>query len=141
MCWGISSKKNIDPTLSQENCKQAYADKDLIFIDTPGRPGKEKNMAELKSLLDMAQPTETHLVLPANINNLDMLDTVRKYSDLNVNRIIVSKVDETSAKGVLLNIAYESSCPISYITTGQSIPEDIELANSTKIAKMILGMK
>jgi len=120
----------------------AHKDKDLIFIDTAGRSSREGgNITALSDFLKMADSAEIHLVLPVNMNNIDILDTLRRYRQLNVNRVIISKVDETNARGGILNIAAESSLPISYITTGQTIPDDIVLANPQKISKLILGME
>ena len=117
----------------------AQRDKDLVFIDTAGRsPKDEKHLLELKQFLDLAEPTEIHLVLPGAMHHLDLLETLRRFSVLNFNRVVISKTDETSAMGNLLNIAVESSHPLSYITTGQTIPDDIELANAQRLARMIM---
>ena len=117
----------------------AQQDKDLIFIDTAGRsPKDEKHLLELKRFMVCANPDEIHLVIPANIKNLDLLEVVRRFSVLPVNRIVVSKVDETNTLGTILNIAAEVDTPLSYITNGQTIPDDIELANSQSLARMIM---
>ena len=117
----------------------ANKDKDLIFIDTAGRsPRDAKHLEELKIFMECAQPDEIHLVIPANMKNMDLLDTVQRFSVLPINRVVVSKVDETSTLGTIVNIAAEVACPISYITNGQTIPDDIELANSRNLADTIM---
>jgi len=117
----------------------AQQDKDLIFIDTAGRsPRDEKHLLDLKRYLDMAEATEVHLVLPATLHHIDLLETLRRFSVLNFNRVVISKTDESSALGNCLNIAVESEKPLSYITTGQTIPDDIELANAQRLAQMIM---
>lgn len=117
----------------------AQQDKDLIFIDTAGRsPREENHIEELKHFMESAEPDEIHLVLPANTKNQDLLDAVRRFSVLPVSRIVVSKIDETSTPGSILNIAAEVDSPISYITNGQVIPDDIALANSQNLARMIM---
>lgn len=117
----------------------AHQDKDLVFIDTAGRsPRDEKHLQELKKFMKMAQPDEIHLVLPANFKSADLIDTIQRFSILPIDHIVVSKVDETSQLGGLVNIAAESKNPISYITNGQMIPDDIELANPQQLAKMIM---
>lgn len=116
----------------------AQKDKDLIFIDTAGRsPKDKKHILELKKFMECANPDEIHLVLPANIKNLDLFEAIRRFSVLPINRIVVSKVDETNILGSILNIAVEVDSPISYITNGQTIPDDIELANSQNLARLI----
>jgi flagellar biosynthesis protein FlhF len=138
------SQLPISAVYSPEELKSALIaqrDKDLIFIDTAGRsPRDEKHLLEMKKYLDMAEPTEVHLVLPASIHYIDLLETLRRFSVLNVNRVVISKTDETSALGNCLNIAVESEAPLSYITTGQTIPDDIELANPQRLAQLIMRM-
>jgi len=117
----------------------AQQDKDLVFIDTAGRsPRDKKHMSELKDFMAYARPDEIHLVLPANIKSMDLLDAVRRFSILPVDHIVISKIDETSTLGSMVNIAVEVDNPISYITNGQMIPDDIELANSRSLADKIL---
>lgn len=117
----------------------AHRDKDLVFIDTAGRsPMDEENLQELKKFMECAEPDEIHLVLPANVKSLDLIDTVRRFKHLPIDHIIISKIDETSTFGSVLNIAAEVESSISYITNGQTIPDDIQLANAHNLAKMIL---
>lgn len=117
----------------------AQQDKDLVFIDTAGRsPRDQKHLGELKEFMTCARPDQIHLVLPANIKSMDLLDTVRRFSILPIDHIVISKIDETSTLGSMVNIAVEVDNPISYITNGQMIPDDIELANSRSLANMIL---
>ncbi len=98
----------------------ANKDKDLVFIDTAGRsPRDARHLEELKVFMECAQPDEIHLVIPANMKNADLLDTVRRFSVLPINRIVVSKVDETSTLGTIVNIAAE----VSYIVHHQR-PDD-----------------
>jgi len=118
---------------------KAQQDKDLIFIDTAGRSPKDKKfLIELKVFMDCAQPDEIHLVIPANITYMDLLETIRRFGILDINRVIITKTDETVAIGSLLNISAEVDNPISYITNGQTIPDDIELAKGDKLSRLIL---
>jgi len=117
----------------------AHRDKDLVFIDTAGRsPRDEKHLDELKAFMKSSTPDEIHLVLPANIKNRDILEAVRRFSILPIDHIVISKIDETIAPGCILNVAAETKSPISYVTNGQMIPDDIKLANSEQLARMIL---
>jgi flagellar biosynthesis protein FlhF len=117
----------------------AYKDKDLIFIDTAGRNSKDaKHIAELKQFMVAARPDEIHLVLSANMKNMDLLDTIRRFRELPFNRIVFAKLDETGSPGGLLTVAAEADCPLSYVTTGQTIPDDIELANPERLSRTII---
>ena len=113
--------------------------KDLVFIDTAGRsPRDERHIKELKGFMEEANPDEIHLVLPANNKYEDLMEAVRRFGLLPINGIVFSKVDETNSPGTILNVAAESPYPISYITNGQTIPDDIELASSRKLAAMMI---
>ena len=117
----------------------AHQDKDLVFIDTAGRsPKDEKYLPDLQKFLESADPDEIHLVLPANMTSLDLFDVIRRFNMLKVNRLIVTKIDETNALGSLVNIAMEGKYPLSYISDGQTIPDDIKLAESQSLSRMIL---
>lgn len=117
----------------------AHEDKDLIFIDTAGRsPRDERYLKDLKTYMDLGKPDEIHLVLPANMKSLDLIDCLRRFENLGVNRIVFTKIDETSSLGSLVNLQDETDHPISYITNGQTIPDDIKLANEQALARLIL---
>ena len=117
----------------------AQANKDLVFIDTAGRSPKDsEHIAELKRFMETARPDEIHLVLPANNKQEDLLEAARRFSVLPINSLVLTKVDETSSLGSILNVASQIAYPISYVTNGQTIPDDIELANSQKLARLIM---
>lgn len=117
---------------------EKFADFDLILIDTAGRSQKNiMQVGELKTLLETVK-CETHLVLSAQIKESDMVDAARRFSAARVDRLIFSKLDETSSYGTLLNVADRTGIPLSYLTTGQKVPEDIEVADGGKLAGLIL---
>ncbi|MHB8170460.1 MAG: flagellar biosynthesis protein FlhF [Thermincolia bacterium] len=118
---------------------QTHANKDMVIIDTAGRSHKnEDQMAELKSFLDAARPSDIILVLSTTTKARDMLEIIESYSDINIGRLIFTKLDETASCGVILNAVNQTKKNLSYITTGQSVPDDIEVADPGKIARMIL---
>ena len=115
-----------------------YEDYDLLLIDTAGR--SQKNIAqvgEIKSLLE-AVNCETHLVMSAQFKEQDMVEMVRRFSEARVDRLLFTKLDETDSYGTLLNVAEETGIPLSYLTTGQKVPEDIEIADGGKLAGLML---
>jgi len=115
-----------------------HADKDLILIDTAGRSHRNTvQMAELKTLIDASMPHVTYLVLSATTKYKDMLEIVDSYADINVNALIFTKLDETSNFGAVLNIVNKTQKHLSYMTVGQNVPDDIEVADPAKIAGMI----
>lgn len=127
---------------STEDLKKAvgqFNNMDQIFIDITGRSQKDiKNLTNIKNMLSSVEPGEVHLVLSACTKYKDILDILEKFKTLFVNRLIFTKLDETTSLGVILNVSEKIKKPISYITFGQNIPEDIARADSRKLAKMIL---
>jgi flagellar biosynthesis protein FlhF len=82
---------------------------------------------------------ETYLVISATTKFSDCVEIVKSYSFLDDYKLLFTKLDETSTPGILLNLAYITKKPISYITTGQSVPDDIEIADKEKIINSLLG--
>jgi len=116
-----------------------YAGKDMIFIDTAGRSHKNAlHMSELKGFLDAALPDEVFLVLSATTKYKDMLAIVESYQHIDFNRILFTKLDETSTYGPILSVIHKSKKYMSYCTTGQSVPDDIEIADRIKLSQLIL---
>ena len=122
-----------------KNAVAKFSRMDLIFIDTTGRSQRDKkNLKEIGNMLSSVEPGEVHLVLSVTTKYKDILDILEKFKTLFINRIIFTKLDETTSLGLILNVAEKVRKPISYITFGQNVPEDIEKADSRKIAKIIL---
>ena len=124
------------------NAVKNYADKDIILLDTAGRSHKDQyQLTELKSLLKSSIDFETYLVLSATTKFSDCIEIIKSYSFLDDFKLLFTKLDETSTLGILLNIAYVTKKPIAYLTTGQSVPDDIEIADKVKIINRLMGDK
>lgn len=122
------------------NAVNNFSDKDIILVDTAGRSHKDQyQLMELKSLLKSNIDFETYLVMSATTKFSDCVEIVKSYSFLDDYKLLFTKIDETSRIGLLLNMAYITKKPISYITTGQSVPDDIEIANKEKIINSLMG--
>ncbi|MCS6776762.1 MAG: flagellar biosynthesis protein FlhF [Chloroherpetonaceae bacterium] len=118
---------------------QQFADYDLLLVDTAGRSQKNiMQVGELKAMLEMVR-CETHLVLSALIKTEDMLEAARRFSAARVDRLLFSKLDETGTYGTLFEVADQTGIPLSYLTTGQKVPEDIETADPATLVNLILG--
>lgn len=122
------------------NAIESYKDKDIILIDTAGRSHKDQyQVMELKSLLKSSVNFEIYLVISATTKFSDCIEIIKSYGFLDDYKLLFTKLDETSTTGVLLNVAYITKKPISYITTGQSVPDDIEIADKEKIINSLIG--
>ena len=91
--------------------------------------------------LDEKYEKEVFLVLSATTKYKDLLDIVDIYHEIADYKLIFTKLDETSAYGNILNIRLYSGADLSYIAMGQDVPNDLELFNSQKIVKQLLGGK
>lgn len=114
-------------------------DFDLVLLDTAGRnPRDEMRMSELERFWAARRPDEVHLVLSATTRYADALEIVERYRGPGFDRLLFTKLDETSHHGLLLNLAVAAQRPLSYVTTGQNVPEDIAAARAGDLAKLIL---
>ena len=116
---------------------------DLIFVDTAGFSHKnEEQREDIKKLvngLDLKYEKEVYLVLSATTKYKDLMEIVDIYREIAEYKIIFTKLDETSTTGVLLNMRLYTQNPLSYVTWGQNVPDDIGKLDAQKIAKQLLG--
>ncbi|MEG1797617.1 MAG: flagellar biosynthesis protein FlhF [Clostridium sp.] len=113
---------------------------DVILVDTTGRSSKNTmQISELRAYIDKAKASETHLVISATTKNKDIKIITEGYKPLNYDYVIITKLDETSTYGSILNICYKAKAPISFITTGQNVPEDIKTPTENEVINLILG--
>lgn len=110
---------------------------DLVLIDTAGRSQRDElKMNDLKCFLEAAKPDEVHLVVSATASMENMLEVVERFRGAGPNRMVLTKVDEAEALGRLVSVSRRSDLPISYVTTGQDIPNDIEVASASRVVAM-----
>ncbi len=114
--------------------------RDLVFIDTAGRGFRNAmQMSELKGLLEVTRADEIHLVLSLTTNLQDAEQVIHSFVPIGYNRLLMTKLDENTCPGQILNFAAAAGQPLSYVTTGQNVPDDMEVADTAKLAKVILG--
>jgi flagellar biosynthesis protein FlhF len=103
-----------------------HADKGLMLIDTAGcSPKDEISMQELKSFFPHGLNIEKHMVLSATTRHRDLQNIVRRFSVIEPQSLIFTKLDESDDNGCLFNIPYWSGLPISFLANGQKVPEDL----------------
>lgn len=120
--------------------KESMADCDIVYIDTTGRNSKNiMQLSELKRYLEEFQADNIYLVLSMTTKHNDLKQIIDNYRILDYNSIILTKNDETTQYGSIATTVYYGNAPISYITTGQGVPEDIEKAEADKILHLIMG--
>lgn len=119
-----------------------YKDYAYILVDTAGRSHKNKEQVDdLKKLFKAFEGSkiQTYLVLSATTKYKDLMKITSLYEDISEYSLIFTKVDETDAIGNILNMKLDTGMPLSYISYGQNVPDDIEVMNPQIIAKQVLG--
>ncbi|MCG5055561.1 MAG: flagellar biosynthesis protein FlhF [Myxococcales bacterium] len=117
-----------------ENCR-AF---DLVLIDTAGRSDAEARRAQMR-LLRAVPKVETHLVLSAATGGRELGAMAERYAECAPDALIFSKLDETDGPGSIVSAFTQLPRPVSCMTNGQRVPEDIMPASSKGIAGMVLG--
>ncbi len=113
---------------------------DVLLIDTAGQSHlDQKRMQELARIIGNDPIVSTHLVLSTPTRTSDMHEAAANFAVLDPQSYIFTKVDETSRCGAIIDQVFEHKLPISYVTNGQSVPEDILPARKQRLLRMILG--
>jgi len=122
------------------------SDFDTVLIDTAGRSHTDQlKLNELAEFIAVAKPSEVHLVLSSTTTQQSMEASLSTFGKMRVegsrDQIIFTKLDEAVSFGILLNVARAASRSLSYITTGQDVPDNIEVGQPRRLARLILGEK
>ncbi len=116
-----------------------HADKDLILIDTAGRsPRDSERIDEMKGYLECHPGIEAYLCLSATTRSRELDEIVDTFGKLPITKLLFTKLDESSSFGCIVDAYLKHKLPLSYFSTGQKVPEDIEVATSRKLASMIV---
>jgi flagellar biosynthesis protein FlhF len=112
-------------------------DYDVVLIDTAGRCHRNpEQMWELKALMSQPASLEVHLVLSATTREDEAEEMVRQFGVMPLHSLLFTKLDESGSLGSLFNLAVRTGKPLSYLTTGQRVPEDFELATPERIVDL-----
>ncbi len=129
-----------------EESLDEYKDYDLVLIDTAGRSHKaEDQMDELAALIERTKEKsdnfdiDIYLTLSVTTKSKDLVSIVNRYKDIKDWAVIFTKLDETCSLGNILNIRMITDAPLSYTTSGQNVPNDIEEIDKQALAKQLLG--
>lgn len=118
---------------------EEHRDKDVVFVDTAGKSIKDRAQEkEILELISLSKADEVYLVLSCNTSYSACLNIINSYSFLPDYKLLFTKMDEVSNYGIILNCRYISGKPLSYIATGQSVPDDIEVADPNKLLSCIM---
>jgi flagellar biosynthesis protein FlhF len=115
-----------------------FAEYDMVLIDTAGcSPREHKRIDELAGDFEGLREIERMLMLPAPANQVDLGAAVRSFEPFGIERIVVTKLDESAYMGPVVNTAASIGLPLAFFTTGQRVPEDIEPASARRLGWML----
>ncbi len=122
---------------------QRFAAADLVLVDTAGRsPRDQRALTQTGAVLSGAgEPIETHLCLPAWLASaIELRAVVELYAEtLRPRRLVATKIDEAIYHGSIVTAQVLAGVPYSYFTTGQRVPEDLEIASASQLAELLAG--
>jgi flagellar biosynthesis protein FlhF len=115
---------------------------DLVLMDTAGRsPRDEIKIQELRSLLAEAEADDVLLVLSATAGTRSLVSTAEKFAAVGTTGLLLTKLDEATSLGHLVAVSRECRLPVSYLTDGQNVPDDIQIAERRQLAYLMLGIE
>lgn len=126
---------------SFDRALRRLAGADLVLVDTSGRSPRDTAGIALtaETLRSASEQVEVHLCVPAAMRESELVGTIECQSVASPSRLIVTKLDEASFSGGVLAAYVHSGLPLSYFTTGQRVPEDIEAASAEGLSKVLCG--
>lgn len=120
-----------------------HSDADVVLIDTIGKsPRDYPKIAEMRQFLDAAGTlAEVHLAMSATTKASDMREIMQQYETFGYRSVIVTKLDETTRVGNIVSVLDERKKPVSYVTTGQRVPQDFEEASAVRFLTNLEGFR
>lgn len=119
----------------------SYEDYDSIIIDTDGCSQRnDGQLYEMREIFDERGRIHNSLVLSATSKDVDMNEVTRKFGCMPIDSIIFTKLDESATYGSLFNHAIRFKKPLSFLTLGQKVPEDLEVASRERLVDLLLNI-
>jgi flagellar biosynthesis protein FlhF len=132
--------KVVITTKEMEQAVNSMSDCDVVLIDTTGRSSKNSmQISELRAFVEKAKADSISVVISATTKNKDIKTILEGYRELNYDKVIVTKLDETTTYGAIYNIQRSATKPLRYITTGQNVPDDIKVPTTEEVLGFIFG--
>jgi len=133
---------NMEVASSKESFQKAirlFADRDVILVDTPGRGRLDDGYINFLENSSPNSNTETNLLLNATASDDNLQDILSKYANIDFDNLIVTKIDESRRFGILYDVINKVNKPVTYLTCGQNVPQDIEEATPPRMANLIMS--
>jgi flagellar biosynthesis protein FlhF len=118
-----------------------FADRDAIFIDTGGRSQRDAvQMSEIYQIFGRDLPIEVYLTLSVTTKDTDQSEITRRFGQIPLAGVVYTKLDESTTFGSIFNHSIRFKTPVAYLTTGQKVPEDIEVATKERLVDLLLNI-
>jgi len=122
-----------------EKAMENLSDREVIFVDTVGKsPNDEEHKKDLLEIVRILKPEDILLCLSATTSFASMMEVIDTFGITDDYKLLITKLDETKYRGSILNLSWYSQKPLAYVTTGQKVPDDIEIADVESIVKQIM---
>jgi len=113
---------------------------DLVLIDTPGyAPAERERASAMAEAFRAFDAIDVHLVLPGGLSSDDLRETAARFDAFEADKLLFTKLDETGAPGALLAEHLRSSRPVSFLSRGHRVPEDLAPAGGIALTRLVLG--
>jgi flagellar biosynthesis protein FlhF len=123
-----------------DDMQQAIAAaRQTLLVDTAGRSPNDDDLSDVRRMLSRREGVRTHLVIPADTSVASAKRIVARFADARPDRVVVSRLDEAESASALVTWLVEAGLPVSYVTTGQRVPEDLTRATPDLLASVMLG--
>jgi len=130
----------VETPLALAQALEEHRAKDFVFIDTPGLGRRDmEDGADLAHLIASHPEIDVHLVLPASMKPADLREVIDRYQPFRPSKLLFTRIDESSSFGALINESVRCALPISFLATGQQIPDDLEPATKGGVCALVYG--
>ena len=130
----------VETAADLEKAMSELRDCDIVLMDTAGRNYQQKQyIDDLEHLLSDKTKIQINLVLSLTSKYQDMVKIIDNFQTISMDQLLLTKQDETSTSGAILNLIYHYSIPIPYIANGQNVPDDIISLTPELVVDFILG--
>jgi flagellar biosynthesis protein FlhF len=120
-----------------------HSDADLVLVDTIGKsPRDAVKLAEMQRILAACgSGAEVHLAMAATTKSSDIAQILRQFEPFDYKAVVLTKLDETNRIGNVISALAERRKPLSYVTNGQRVPQDIERARVVRLLMNLEGFR
>ena len=123
---------------AEELDKALSGARQTLLVDTAGRSPNDPAVRDLLQLVGKRRLVRTHLVMAADTSANSARRIFDAYDGARPDRLIITKIDEAESLNPLLAVLRERPLPVSFITAGQRVPEDLDRATPALLASAML---